>query len=220
LKALVYLWECQRNDPVHPNMFPKPHDSIHVEKAKQSYFRQLVHDSLSPWPDRAVYCALRDGYTPEDFLRMMVTLWKGFEKWDSRVTLIRDCMAINLRHQAFFRDESLRNLALSDCFRESVSTTFGGTTGKVHGLAFCLHAGKTQPDFKTDLAMVLWHRNYIRCSVGVTAFCLFERFHVNMSAEFVDRKTKTMADCLLIIIIFIYIFLLMPAVMRRTYSNF
>jgi len=88
LKVLVYLWECQWNDPVHPNMFPKPCDSIHVEKAKQSYFQWLVHDSLSPWPDHAVYCVLHDGYMPEDFLRMMVTLWKGFEKWDSQVTLI------------------------------------------------------------------------------------------------------------------------------------
>jgi len=70
-------------------------------------------------------------------------------------------------------------MALSDCFQESLHTTFTGTTSKVHGLAFCLHAGKTQPDFKTDFAIVLRHKDYMHCGVSATAMYLFERFHVS-----------------------------------------
>jgi hypothetical protein len=179
LKGITRLWVYQKNDASNPSKFPKPCDSKLVHNAKESYYRRLVMDSLTSWPDRGVYCSLRDGYSVDDFIRMMVKLWKGFATWDRRTTLIRDRMAINLRHQAFFRDQSLRMMALSDCFRESISTSFSGTTGKVHGLTFCLRAGKTQPDFKTDFAMVLRHKNYIRCGVGATAFCLFERFHVS-----------------------------------------
>jgi len=126
LKALVYRWEIQTQDEQNPNRFPTLRRSVLVTSTKEAYYRRLVEDTVTPWPDRGVYCAQRDGYSIEDFLRMMVTLWKGFDTWDRRASLIRDRMAINLRHQAFFRDESLRIMALSDCFRETLHTTFAG----------------------------------------------------------------------------------------------
>ncbi|GJJ77567.1 hypothetical protein EMPS_09926 [Entomortierella parvispora] len=178
LKALTFLWETQHQDLDHPNTSPKPRKSLLVQEARDSYYRRLVFGTVSPWPDRGVSCASRDEYTVADFLKMMVVLWKGFDTWDRRTPLIRDRMSINLRHQAFFRDDSLRIMALSDCFRQSIHTKFDGTTSKVHGLAFCLRAGKIQPNFKTDFAMVLRHKNYMRCGVGATAFYLFERFHL------------------------------------------
>lgn len=179
LKAITHLWEVQVQDKRNPNHFPKPHSSILVCSTRDAYYQKLVQDTVMAWPNHGVYCAQHDGYSVEDFMRMMVKLWKGFETWDQRVSLIRDHMAINLRHQAFFHDESLRIMALSDCFQESLHTTFAGTTTKVHGLAFCLHAGKTQPDFKTDFAMVLRHKEYMHCGVSATAMYLFEHFHVS-----------------------------------------
>lgn len=190
LKALNYLWEVQAQDTQNPNRFPKLRQSVLVSSTRDAYLRRLVHDTVTPWPDRGVYCAQRDGYSVEDLMRMMVTLWKGFDSWDMRQSLIRDRMSISLRHQAFFRDENLRMMSLSDCFRESLRTSFNGTTTKVHGLAFCLRAGKTQPDFKTDFAMVLRHKDYMRCGVSATAMYLFERFHVS------DNHVEKREGCL------------------------
>ena len=75
LKALTYRWEVQSQDPQNPNRFPKPRSSVLVTSTRDAYYRRLVEDTVTAWPDRGVYCAQRDGYSVEDFMRMMVKLW-------------------------------------------------------------------------------------------------------------------------------------------------
>ncbi|KAG0330885.1 hypothetical protein BG004_001941, partial [Podila humilis] len=144
VKALNYLWEVQTEDKENPNRFPKLRQCVSVMRTRDAYLRRLVHDTAAPCPDRGVYCSQGDGYSVQDFLRMMVVLWKGFDTWDKRQSLLRDRMAINLRHQTFLRDENLRMMSLSDCFRESLRTSFNGTVTKISG-AFALDGFKDRP---------------------------------------------------------------------------
>jgi hypothetical protein len=179
MKALVHEWTHQR--AAGGNHFEKPRDSPRVVDAIAAYYRRLVVDKVSPTLDRGAYCPLRDGYSLDEFLKLMAMLWKGeYPNWNKRMTYIRDRAAINLRHQMLLRDEDLRHLDLADCFSERVVTPIYGTTKAINGLTFCLSRGKTLADFEKNYSLVLRHKEYLRCGVGAFAFYLFERFHVSI----------------------------------------
>jgi len=181
LKALILLWGFQIAAKVHN--YPKPREAKLLMAAITLYNRKLVADRAVPDLDRGSYCALRDGYEVDQFIHMMLQLWRGdFPMWHKRKTYIRDRLSINWRHQMLLRDEDIRRLDLSDCFCEPIALQHLGTSVHIRGLVICLRGGKTRSDLNSQYSVALRHKNFARCPVGAFAFYMFERFEVSIVA--------------------------------------
>ena len=176
LKALVYLCSRQSQRLVKPNTTRSIRNSRLIANAVSIYQRNLVVGILKTGKDMIQSCIIRNSYTIEEHIRMLLDTWMQHGSTPTLLAL-REHQALALRHMMLLRDEDLRRLNLSDCFMDQVPNREGGTQN-VSMLAISFYRGKTNQDGKTQYGTALRHEDVRRCAVGAMAFYLFARWRV------------------------------------------
>lgn len=113
----------------------------------------------------------------QTFERVMNATWKPPSEF-TQIANIRNRATFSLRHHMLLPEGHLRHSDLVNCFADMHAVPSNGEPQNVIGLALCLQYGDKVPTAKTEIAMVLRHKDYRRCPVGSLALYLFSRFHV------------------------------------------
>lgn len=113
----------------------------------------------------------------QSFERVMNATWRPPSAL-TELANIRNRATFSLRHHMLLPEGHLRHSDLVNCFADMHAVSSSGAPQNVVGLALCLQYGDRVPTAKTEIAMVLRHKDYRRCPVGSFALYLFSRFHV------------------------------------------
>lgn len=111
------------------------------------------------------------------FERVMNLTWKPPSSY-TELANIRNRATFSLRHHMLLQEGYLRQSDLVNCFADMHPVSSSGAPQHVVGLGLSLQYGSKVPTAKTEIAMVLRHKDYRRCPVGSLALYLFSRFHV------------------------------------------
>ncbi|KFH74229.1 hypothetical protein MVEG_01442 [Podila verticillata NRRL 6337] len=112
----------------------------------------------------------------QTFEGVMNATWKPPSEF-TQIANIRNRATFSLRHHMLLPEGHLRHSDLVNCFADMHAVPSSGGPQNVVGLALCLQYGDKVPTAKTEIAMVLRHKDYRRCPVGSVALYFFSRFH-------------------------------------------
>lgn len=115
----------------------------------------------------------------QTFERVMNLIWKPPSTY-TELANIRNRATFSLRHHMLLQEGYLRQSDLVNCFADVHPVPSNSAPQHIVGLGLSMQYGNKVPTAKTEIAMVLRHKDYRRCPVGSLALYLFSRFHVSM----------------------------------------
>jgi hypothetical protein len=175
--SLVDLWKFQRTlgtvsgDPPNQNLIPK------LLKSHKFHENQW---KLTDYIDRGQN-SLQDGYTQEDIRAFVRYCWMGWQEIDQKYrkpqaqeSYLRTSVDFLFGHNMLPRGEDRRALQFADLF--TIFMEEGPTP--CWPMIMMKHHGKTNQFGRTEYMGVMRHKEPLLCTIGQTAFYLFQRWEI------------------------------------------